>query len=165
MPQLKTLILLKSVYHQNTEKVARAIADVLHADVRAPEDVPSRVVAEYDLFGFGSGVYFGRLHSALRSWVEALEPQVERRPAFIFSTAGSPTLHRLSHWGMKRRLSRARFDVVAEFNCAGYDTFGPLGLVGGLNRGHPNDLDLARAAAFARTLHSVLLQKLQRPDA
>lgn len=152
MPPPRTLILLKSIHHQNTEMVARTMADVLQADVRTPQDAPDSVLEKYVLFGFGSGVYFGRLHSALRSWVDGLRPRSERLPAFIFSTAGSPSLHRLAHWGMRRRLSKAGFDVIGEFNCPGFDTFGPLRLVGGLNRGRPNEMDLARAAEFARTL-------------
>ena len=46
------------------------------------------------------------------------------------------------------------FEVVAEFSCRGHDTFGPLWVLGGLNRKHPNIRDLKRAEAFARKLVS-----------
>ena len=36
---MKALIVCVSVSHTNTKKVARAIAEVIHADVVEPEDV------------------------------------------------------------------------------------------------------------------------------
>ena len=45
----KTLIICKSVHHQNTARVAQAIANVLHAEICAPEDVPYARLNEYDL--------------------------------------------------------------------------------------------------------------------
>jgi flavodoxin len=165
MPQPTALVLLKSIHRRNTEKVARAIADVLGADVVAPEDATSDVLARYELFGFGSGIYFGRLHGALRSWVDGLQPQAQRLPAFVFSTAGTPALHKIAHWDLKRKLSKAGFDTIGEFNCAGYDTFGLLRLVGGLNRGRPNEADLARAGAFARSLVDIMAARAERSSA
>ena len=152
MAPIRALILLKSVHHLNTAKVARSIADVLQADVVSPEDVTPEIINEYDLFGFGSGVYFCRLHSALRHWVTRLKPSTERPRAFIFSTAGSPYLQRLWHRPVKKALSKRGFDVIGEFCCRGYDTVGPLSFVGGLNRGHPDEKDLAQAVAFAQKL-------------
>lgn len=152
MARIRSLILLKSVHHLNTAKVARSIAEVLQADVVAPEDVTPEIINEYDLFGFGSGVYFCRLHSALRHWVTQLKPSIERHQAFVFSTAGSPYLQRLWHRPVKKALSKSGFDVIGEYCCRGYDTVGPLSLVGGLNRGHPDEKDLALAVTFAQKL-------------
>ena len=42
--------------------------------------------------------------------------------------------------------------MIGEFSCRGYDTVGPLSFVGGLNREHPNETDLAQAVAFAQKL-------------
>jgi flavodoxin len=149
----RTLIICKSVHHQNTAKVARTIAEVLGADLCAPEAVDAESALDYDLIGFGSGVYFGRFHPALRQWIERL-PDVSQfhHSAFVFSTAGLPSLWRLWHWQSKSQLSRKGFEVVGEFCCRGFDTVGPLWLLGGLNRGHPDERDLANAAAFAQRL-------------
>ena len=156
MVRVRTLIVLKSIHHLNSAKVARSIAEVLQADVLAPEDATPEMISEYDLFGFGSGIYFGRFHSELRQWVNRLKPSTERHRAFIFSTAGLPSLQRLWHWSLKKRLSKSGFDVIGEFCCRGYDTVGPLRFVGGLNRGHPDETDLAQAVKFARTLLDLL---------
>jgi hypothetical protein len=40
-------------------------------------------------------------------------------------------------------------ELGAEIACGGYDTWGPLWLAGGLNKKHPDGLDLERARKFA----------------
>ena len=42
--------------------------------------------------------------------------------------------------------------MIGSFSCRGFDTVGPFGFIGGINRGRPNDHDLDRAAAFAARL-------------
>ena len=38
--------------------------------------------------------------------------------------------------------------IVGQFGCKGYDTFGPFKLVGGIGKGHPNETDLKNARRF-----------------
>ncbi|MBS0204305.1 MAG: flavodoxin family protein [Planctomycetes bacterium] len=155
----RTLIICKSVHHQNTAAIARALATVLHAEVRAPEHVSIDEISNYDIIGFGSGIYFGQFHSALRHWARQLpdEPRSLRR-AILFSTSGLSWLWRIWHWPFRRLLRRKGFAVIGEFHCRGFDTVGPLWLLGGLNRHHPDARDLAQATEFARQMN------LARPD-
>jgi flavodoxin len=147
------LIVCKSIHHQNTAHIADAMAGVLHADVRSPEDVDPAKILDYDLIGFGSGIYFGRFHSSLLQWVEKVpEVSAKSRNSFLFSTEGLPSLGWLWHRSLKSRLLKKGFDIIGEFHCSGFDTVGPLFILGGLNRRHPDNRDLANAAAFAREL-------------
>lgn len=149
----KTLVICSSVHHRNTARVAERIAEVLHAEVAAPEAVPYTILDDYDLVGFGSGVYYGRFHAALRDWLRGLPAAaVARRPAFVFSTSGLSCLWRLWHRPFTRELARRGFAVRGEFHCRGFDSWGPLWIAGGINRRHPDDRDLDRAAAFARRI-------------
>ena len=147
------LILCASVHHGNTARVARAMADVLGAEIVAPADAPGAALESHDLMGFGSGVYYGRMHDALFDWLHGLpDARGSSRKAFVFSTSGLPWLAPLWHLPLKRLLTRKGFEVVGEFACRGYDTWGPLWLTGGLNRTHPDERDLARAREFASRL-------------
>lgn len=153
MPAAKTLVICASVHHQNTARVARAIATVLDAEVVAPEAVSCTSLADYALVGFGSGVYYGRMHPALLDWVRSLpDVAVPTTPAFIFSTSGLPFLAPWWHATLKRAIARKGFRLLGEFACRGFDTWGPLWLAGGLNRRHPDERDLERARAFARAM-------------
>ena len=48
--------------------------------------------------------------------------------------------------------------ILGEFQCPGYDTWGPFKSIGGLNRGRPNKSDMARA----RLLANELIEKLNK---
>lgn len=158
MSEPRSLVVVASVHHGNTARVAAAIADVLGAAVIAAEDATPERLAAHDVVGFGSGVYYGRMHESLFGIVRGL-PDVGAagaspppRPAFVFSTSGLPFLAKVWHAPLVRLLARKGFDVVGEFSCRGFDTWGPLWLTGGLNRKHPDDRDLARARDFARRI-------------
>lgn len=161
MPGSTCLILCKSEHHGNTARVAQAMQRAIGDDavIASPERAPCTSLDEYGLFGFGSGVYYGRMHRALFDWVRGLPDAPEpARPAFVFSTSGLPLLARAWHSPLKKLLARKGFDVVAEFSCRGFDTWGPLWFAGGLNRTHPDERDLERAREFGRKLAPILRQ-------
>jgi flavodoxin len=144
---MKTLIIYKSVHHQNTEKVAKAMADVLGAKLAQPEEIDPAYLAEYDLIGFGSGIYMGKHHKTLLDFAGIMAQQ--NKAAFVFSTCGSG---KNQHMALLELLRQKGFSIKGEFSCAGFDTFGPFKLIGGLKRGHPDEKDLEDARAFARGL-------------
>jgi len=148
-------VIVESVHHGNSLKVARTIAAVLNADILTPDQCGEVDLRQYRLIGMGSGIYFGRHHRSLRQLGRSLpEPAA---PVFLFSTSGLPFLPRLFHWSLRRTLSSRGWNVVGEFNCRGWDTVGPLFLMGGLNRRHPDPHDLDRAASFAMRLADLTL--------
>jgi flavodoxin len=154
---LKALLIYVSVHHGNTEKVARNMANVLDAELVQPKQADAAKLEQYDLIGFGSGVYFGRHHASLLDFVDRL-PTVRAKKAFIFSTSGLrkiPFLHDFDR-SLKEKLLRKGFDVVGEFSCRGFDTSRAAMILGGINRGRPNARDLQQADDFARRLKDSL---------
>ena len=145
---MKTLIVYTSVHHQNTEKVAKVMAEELKADLTPTTDAKPDMLMTGDLIGFGSGIYFGKHHKTLLQFVEMLPP-VTQKKAFVFSTCGDGKMH---HTALKEKLENRGFVVVDEFCCKGWDTVGPLKLFGGINKGRPDENDLAAARAFAQGL-------------
>jgi flavodoxin len=145
-------IVYASVHHGNTLQVAEALSAELSADRFIVEKAKSVDLSQYDLVGLGSGIYFGRHHRSLLDLVDAW--QTPPRRAFIFSTAGLPFLQKYQHSALRNRLFQKGCPVLSEFCCRGWDTVGPLWLLGGINRQHPNARDLDRAREFARTLQA-----------
>lgn len=93
MAAARSLILCKSVHHGNTAQVAEVMSGVLGAEIAAPEAVPYTSLQAYALVGFGSGVYYGRMHEGLYEWLQGLPHAPEpTTPAFVFSTSGLPWL-------------------------------------------------------------------------
>jgi flavodoxin len=150
---MKVLIIYISLHHGNTEKIAKAIAEVLKAKLVKLTEVKPTEVLNYDLIGFGSGIYFGKYHPNLIDFVKQL-PSVQNKKAFIFSTSGrqeSAFFNRFAK-NFKKILVNKGFEILGEFNCLGFDTFGPLKIIGGINKNRPNQNDLAKAKDFAQKL-------------
>ncbi len=154
---VRSLVVVCSYHHKNTEKVARAIAGVLGAPVTTPRQVTPEEVAEYDLVGFGSGIYHGTFHPSLLGLAGALPPAGNGK-AFLFSTYGAPAVAAggefvaKNHRRIREKLQAKGYEVVGEFACAGWNTNVCLKYIGGLNKGRPNADDLGRAEEFARRL-------------
>jgi flavodoxin len=150
---MKTLIIYISVHHGNTESVAKVMANILSADLLQVEQVDASMLEQYDLIGFGSGIYFGKYHESLLDFVDKL-PMLRNKKAFIFSTSGLrkiPFFHDFDK-PLKEKLQRKGFDIIGEFSCRGLDTYRATKLVGGINKGRPNAQDLKQAEDFANSL-------------
>jgi flavodoxin len=66
---MKTLIVCVSVSHGNTRKLADAMAAELDAVVAEPEAADPSAISNYDLVGFGSGIFGMAFHERLRAFV------------------------------------------------------------------------------------------------
>jgi len=146
---MKVLIIYISIHYGNTEKIAKAMAEILNAELVKPSEIEIDTLSEYDLIGFGSGSYFWQHHKELLNLVKEI-PHLYKK-AFIFSTRGGGPAW-LSHRGLKKELLAKGFDVIGEFSCKGFDTFGALKAIGGINKGKPDEKDLATARRFAMAL-------------
>ncbi len=145
----------------NTEKVAKEMAMVLGADLKKVGEVNPSELANYDLIGFGSGIYMGKHHKSLLAIVKGLPPS--NKKAFIFSTSG--TIHSMPkpncHKALRKVLQQKNFEVIDEFNCPGFDTVLFVRLIHfgkALNPGRPNEEDLKKAQAFTNNLKNNILK-------
>ena len=150
---MRTLIIYISFHHGNTEKVARKMAEVLGADLLKTNEVSDvSILKEYDLVGFGSGIYVGRHHGSLLNLADKL-PNLKNKRTFVFSTSGfGECLINRFNQPLCRKLTDKGFNVIGKFSCRGFDTVGPLKLIGGMHKGRPNEEDLKNAENFARSL-------------
>ncbi|MFD4246018.1 flavodoxin family protein [Streptomyces sp. NPDC058525] len=150
---MKAVIVCASVSHGNTRRVADAMAQVLGAKVVSPEEADPAELAGADLVGFGSGVFYGRLHPRLTDCVAALP--AGRGRTFVFATSGLPELPpRPFTRPLVRLLEGKGFEVEGSFLCRAYDTWAPFKLIGGINKQRPNPADLTAARTFAERLRT-----------
>ncbi len=147
---MKSLIVFYSFHHNNTEKIANVFAKVLYAEIKKPQKVELKEIQEYDLVGFGSGIYGEKHHEEILELVDKL-PQVSNKKAFIFSTSAlidNTTKHKI----LKKKLESKGFLIVDEFSCKGFNTNSFMKYFGGMNKGRPNEKDLKEAEEFAQNL-------------
>jgi flavodoxin len=153
----KSLLVVFSYHHKNTEKIAEVFAKVLGAEIKTPQQVDPGDLVDYDLIGFGSGIYSATFHPSLLDLADRL-PQVTGTKAFIFSTYGAPAalvgreFVEKNHSQIREKLEAKGYTVIGEFGCAGWNTNSFLKYFGGLNKGRPNAEDFRHAEEFARDL-------------
>jgi len=162
---MKTLIICISMHHGNTERIAKAMAEILDAKLVKSNEVHINDLLEYDLVGFGSGIYFGKHHKSLLRLVDEF-PTFKGKKGFIFSTSGVSNavnlLHnirlRMSHFHvpLRKSLMNKGFEIVGEFDCRGFDTIGPFKVIGGVSKSRPNKKDIKKAENFAMNLKKMI---------
>lgn len=150
---MKSLIVVYSYHHNNTQKVAQAMAKVLDAQVKSTQETGSDELEKYDLVGFGAGIDSGKHYRELLDFADAL-PQVTDKKAFVFSTSGVTGEKKLAkdHSALREKLQSKGYLIVDEFQCKGFNTNLFLKYFGGMNKGRPNEEDLKNAKAFAEKL-------------
>lgn len=149
---MKTLIVCTSVSHGNTDKVAEVMAGALDATLIRPEQAGTVRLADYDLVGFGSGIFNMDFHPSLREYIKSIHAGRDAR-CFVFYTSGlpEPVFRRYSR-GLTAELAGKGFDVVGVFSCRAFDTWLPFRMFGGIRKGRPDRADLDGARVFAEAL-------------
>ena len=154
---VKSLVIVYSYHHHNTEKIANAIAKVLGAEVKTPQQVYPEKLREYDLVGFGSGIYRATFDPSVLTLADRLSCAAGKK-AFLFSTYGAPAFIanrefiEKNHRQIREKVQLKGYTVIGEFGCAGWNTNRFLTWFGGLNKGKPDAGDLRNAEAFARDM-------------
>lgn len=151
---MKTLIIYKSYHKMNTEKIAKVMAQEMNAKLAKVENVKTEDLVEYDLIGFGSGIYGSKFHKTVYEFLEKM-PSMNKK-AFVFFTSAEFGEKHL----VKEKLSEKGCTVIGEFNCSGeysplgfnLNCEGKLALIAGREKGHPDEKDIERAQKFAKSL-------------
>ena len=157
LPNVKSLVVVFSYHHNNTEKIANACANVLGAEVKTPQQVTPEEISKFDLVGFGSGIYSATFDPSVLDLADRL-PNAGGKNAFLFSTYGAPgfvanrEFIEKNHEQIRKKLQAKGYTVIGEFGCAGWNTNSFLQYFGGLNKGRPNAEDLRNAEEFARNM-------------
>lgn len=119
----KCLIIVYSYHHNNTAKIANAMAAVLHAEVKTPEQVVMEEFEQYDLIGFGAGIDSGRHYKQLLDVADWL-PAVNEKSCFIFSTSAIMGEKKVAkdHALLRQKRQSKGYCVEDEFSCKGFNT-------------------------------------------
>ena len=145
---MKVLIIYHSEHHQNTEKIAAAMAEKIEAELKEAKEVSAGDINNYDIIGFGSGVYNGRLYRDISEIIDKI-PYQNNKKSFIFSTTGSLSYSRLAHDRFRPLLIDKGFKIIGEFSCLGFDTALTRE---GINKGRPDEQDLENAEKFIKSI-------------
>ena len=139
-------IVYSSTHHGNTEKVLNKIKEkfpetvLIKAGDFNPDDFK-----RYEAIGFASGIFYFKFAKPVDTLFEqALASGVQK--LFFIYTAGA--INAGFEKTLCKRTEQNGKICMGIFGCKGFDTFGPLKLIGGLNKGRPNEDDFKNAIDF-----------------
>ena len=144
----KAVIIYASEHHGNTYKLVEAIAqrhEIVQIDAQKQDKAD---LTQYDLIGFASGIDFGKFYPSVERFLKENLP--ENKKVFFLYTCAKKSARFTST--IKTEALKRGASVVGEYGCRGYNTYGPLKLLGGMNRRHPDRDELEGAVCFYEAL-------------
>lgn len=142
---MKILIVINSTHQGNTLKIAEAMAQNTPITIAEIDNISDYNLRDYDIVGFGSGIYFGKHDEKIMEFAKLSNN--DKAYTFVFSTSGSSTFEKNNKPLVDLLKSKNKI-VLGRFGCKCFDKFGPFKLVGGINKGHPNETDFKEAQKF-----------------
>ena len=141
----KTAIVYYSTHHGNTKKLVEAIAqgreDVTLIDAATKIEVD---LSGYEKIGLASGIYGGHFADKLLTFARINLP--DSKDVFLLFTS---CLSGNNYGGdVRELLDKRNARVLGVWHTRGYCTFGPLKLIGGVNKNRPNETDLQELLTF-----------------
>lgn len=146
---MKILMIIESKHLGNTRKVVDAMNEVVSMTITDTVGASKVNLVDYDLLGFASGIYMGRHDSRLIKFANNLS--YDERPCFVVSTSGGKDYVE-NNKALIDILEHKNKKVLGVYSCLGLDKFFILRLMGGVNKGHPDEDELKQAQSFLTDL-------------
>ena len=144
---MKVAIAYYSQHHGNTKKLLDAIKNLGDVKLINVVECKEADLSVYDIIGFASGIYFAKFSKAVIEFAKNNLP--DKKQVFLIYTYG---VKRDYTKGMKRIIEEKSCRLLGSYGCRGFDIFGPLKLIGGIAKGHPDENDLKGAIEFFRKI-------------
>lgn len=155
---MRTLIIYCSDYKNNTEKIANIFKDKTNADLINIKDAIDINLENYDLIGFGSGVYMENLSPKLFKVIDKLN--LRGINVFVFSTSGvgmkfynNKLINTLT---LKGAINKGSFACKGSFIAKEFSNNKVFNIMGKFAEGHPNDKDFKIAEKFISKIVNLL---------
>lgn len=142
---MKILMIVESKHLGNTMKIAKAMSEVAPITITNTEKAKQYKLEDYELVGFASGIYAWRHDKKLLDFARAISD--ENGYSFVVSTSGGADFDS-NNKTLIDILKTKNKTVLGVFSCLALDKFSFLKLLGGINKGHPDETDLKNAQEF-----------------
>ena len=141
---MKAAIVYYSKHHGNTKKLLDAIAQEYDVELIDVSNTKAFDLSEYEVIGFASGIYYGNMHKLVLQCAKKNLP-LNKKVFFIY-TCGNINKKYMN--AIKSIVQEKYAEILGEYECFGFDTFGPFKLLGGIKKGHPTVEEINRAVEF-----------------
>lgn len=145
---MKTAIVYYSKHHGNTKKLIDEIAKKHDITAINILEEPNANLDGYDMVGFASGIYYSKFHKTLLKFAEENLPQ-NTKTFFLYTYGAEKEGYSKA---ITEAVSKKNAQILGEYGCFGFNTFGPFKLIGGIAKNHPTPDELKGAVKFYESL-------------
>lgn len=148
----KILMVYCSTKHKNTENLIKSLKDkenITYLDITNELNYDFDKLNEFQIIGFASGIFMSKFHKNIYEFINKI-PVQEQKPCFLCFTAGMNNKKFFNK--IRHNVEDRGFKIIGEFSCPGFDTFGPLKLIGGINKNRPDNSDKQNFIDFINNL-------------
>lgn len=148
---MKTAIIYYSKHHENTKKLLDAIKSSSSDEITLIDvtSTSSANLENYDMIGFASGIYYSKFEKRVLSFAKDYLPN--GKDVFFIYTYGAKKDGYTK--AIREALDHKNANILGEYGCFGFNTFGPFKLIGGIAKNHPDNDEIRQAISFYNSLH------------
>ena len=144
----KVAIIYASTHHGNTKKLVEAISQKFATTLIDTTQHIHADLTDYDLIGFASGIDFGKFYDSVEQFLKDNLPK-NKQVFFLYTCAIAKDRFTKS---VRSEAQKHDAVILGEYGCRGFNTYGPWKLIGGMNKGHPTEDEIAGAVHFVGNL-------------
>ena len=143
---MKTAIVYYSKHHGNTRQLLDAIKKASRDEITLLDvtETPTADLGPYDRVGFASGIYYSKFEKRVLNF--AKNNDLKGKDVFFLYTCGAEKEGYTK--SIREALAGSGVNILGEYGCLGFDTFGPFKLIGGIAKNHPDEADRQKAVDF-----------------
>lgn len=147
---MKTAIIYYSKHHENTKKLLDAIKKGSKDEIDLIEAASAQGtdLAMYDRIGFASGIYYSKFDKRVLQYAKDHTP--DGKDVFFVYTYGTKKPGYTK--AIRTALEGKKVNILGEYGCLGFNTFGPFKLIGGMAKNHPDQSEIQGAVSFYNNL-------------
>ena len=143
---MKTIIIYESNHHGNTKKVCDRVAAECQVELIEAGSVGADFNWEdYDMVGFASGIAYSKFYDSVSRVAEHIP--AGKGAFFIYTCAKNDKDFAAK---IKKVVEERGARCLGTYGCRGFNTYGPLMLIGGMNKSNPNEDELKAAVEFVK---------------
>lgn len=141
---MKTAIIYYSKHHGNTKALLDYISAKHDVTLIDAVNATQENLEGCDAVGFSSGIYYSKFHKSVLKFAENALPD-GKKVFFIYTYGAKKDGYTKA---IREAVSKHSAEIVGEYGCYGFNTFGPFKLIGGIAKGHPDKSELDGALKF-----------------
>lgn len=142
----KICIVYNSMHNMNTEKLVLSLKENYNdVDIIKVNNFDINAIDNYPKIGLASGIYWGRFSKNIEELLDKILDSDVKNLFFIYTSGIGKVRYEKK---LIKRLEEKNKICLGIFSCKGFDKYGPFKLIGGINKGKPNEKDIQNLIKF-----------------